>query len=109
LVSQADDRAIVNAVVTAAIAGDQKAQEIYCRYFRPPRPRLNPTPIGMVKPETAADVHAANAELLVQVLAGKLDLDAANAALALLKAAESSIVAFDLRQLLDELKAKVKP
>jgi hypothetical protein len=108
LISQADDRAIVDAIVVAAKAGDHKAQELYLRYFRPRRPRVNPTPINVVKPVTAEDVRSATAELLVRVLAGEVDLDAANAASALLKAADSSIVIHDLQKLVDELKARQK-
>jgi hypothetical protein len=104
LVAPADDQAIIDSVVTAAKAGDHIAQAIYCRYFRPTRPRLNPTPITTIIPETIEDVRAVTAELLAKVLGGELDLDAANAASAFLKAMESSIVGFDLAKLLDELR-----
>jgi hypothetical protein len=108
LISQADHQAIVDAIVVDAKAGDQTAQALYLRYLRPPRPRVNPTPIDVVKPVTAEDVRSATTELLVRVLAGELDLDAANAASALLKAVQSSIVTFDLQKLVDEWKARQK-
>jgi hypothetical protein len=106
LVAEGNDKAIVDEIVEGAVRGDRAAQLMYFRFIRPPRPKLNPTPIALPRPESIEDVRAIVARLVVEVLAGKLDLDAAGAASALLKAMESSIVGVDLKQLLDELKAK---
>jgi hypothetical protein len=103
-----DDRQIIDRTIADAKAGNLQAVALYYRFLRPPRPRLNPTPIEMTKPETIADVRAAAAELMIKAMGGELDLDAAGAASAFLKAIESSILGFDLAQLLAELKAKAR-
>jgi hypothetical protein len=108
LISAADDKEIVDRTIADAKAGNMQAQALYYRFLRPPRPRLNPTPIEMGKLETIADVRAVAAQLTVRTMGGELDLDAAGAASAFLKAVENSIVGFDLAGLLTEMKAKAK-
>jgi hypothetical protein len=73
----------------------------------PRTPALNPTPIEIEAPRTFEEVRALAARLTVEILAGRLDVDAGNAAVALLKGIEASIVNIDLKQVLDELKAKL--
>jgi hypothetical protein len=109
LVAEADDKDIVATTVREAKTGNMSAQAIYFRYLRPPRPKLNPTPVEEIdKPATVEQVRSLTADLLVRALRGELDLDAATTASALLKTIESSIVGFDLATLLEELKLKAK-
>jgi hypothetical protein len=108
LIAEGADKEIVDKTVAAAKAGDLAAQALYYRFLRPPRPRVNRTPIEANKPRTIEEVREVNADLLVKTLAGELDLDAATVASALLKVMETSIVGVDLAQLLDELKAKAR-
>jgi hypothetical protein len=110
LVAEADDSAIVKQVVDLAKGGSALHQSIYFRFLRPPapKPKVNPTPVAVRTPKTVEEVREINGELLAKVLAGKLDLDAAQVAAGLLKAVETSIVGFDLQALLDDLKRRAE-
>jgi hypothetical protein len=73
----------------------------------PRTPALNPTPIDVEAPQTIEETRALAARLAVDILAGRLDIDAGNAALALLRGIETSIVNVDLKAALDDLMARL--
>jgi hypothetical protein len=104
----ANDSAINAHVIELARGGSAVHQTVYYRFLRPPgpRPKVNPTPTVASEPKTIEDVRKATAELLVKLLAGELDIDAANAAAAMLKTISDQIVGTDLQQAVDELKAR---
>jgi hypothetical protein len=104
----ANDKAINDNVIAAAVAGDRPAQGYYYKFLRPPPPKLNLTPTAMSEPKTIEDVRKATAELLVKVQNGEVDLDAAGVSMALLKLLGDNIVGTDLQKAVDELKAKAQ-
>jgi hypothetical protein len=107
LIADADDEDIVKQTVAAAKTGDIAAQQLYYRFLRPPRPRLNPTPVEIPRPTTIEDVRNAGGDLVIKTLVGELDMDAATVAAALLKAVESSIVGSDLEGELAALREEI--
>ena len=59
LISAADDKKIVDGVVSSAELGDVEARRIYFRYLRPAPSRSETyiTPIGYVAPKTVAEAR----------------------------------------------------
>ena len=74
-----------------------------------PRARFNTNPLDIGRPTTIEDCHRLQGDLLVGLLAGKLDLEVVVVASNLIKAIENSILGVDIMQMVEELRGKVPP
>ena len=72
LISEADDKVIVDRVILGAKAGEPEALRVYFRYLRPPTPRfLNP--IALEPPKTAQEARDAIARITSMIAMGEAD------------------------------------
>ena len=109
LIDANDDDINRRVIEEAKTGANWQATTLYYKFLRPRAPKLNSTPLNVVEPRTVEDVRALSGKLAIEVLAGALDIDVAQVTAALLKNVESSIVGFDLAQLLERLKTERKP
>lgn len=72
LISEADDKVIVDRVILGAKAGEAEALRTYFRYLRPPTPRFLNL-IALEPPKTAQEARDAIARITSMVAMGEVD------------------------------------
>lgn len=85
LISDDDDKQIVERVITGAKNGEPEPLRVYFRYLRPPTPRFL-TPIDYTSPQSLEEARAAFLELGQRLMNGEIPLEAHDALITGLKA-----------------------
>lgn len=100
LVSESDDKAIVQRVITGAKAGEPEALRVYFRYLRPPTPRfLNP--IDYTPPQSLEEARAAFLGLGQRLMSGEIPLEAYDALVTGIKAYLGDVAAAQQKKIED--------
>jgi hypothetical protein len=109
-----DLRKIVNAatpafarqVIKQAKAGDHASQALFARHLLT-RTKINPEPIEIERPKTAAEAAERSAAIFVQIADGTLDFDTAQAMSAALHEFTAALNVVDLERQIGELRGEV--
>lgn len=74
LISEGDDRAIIDAIIRDAKNNDAEARRLYLRHLRPPPPRGRPaTPIDLPPPTSAREAQDAIAKVTSMIARCEID------------------------------------